>query len=154
MRVYLAAPYAARDLVKNYADELTRIGVTFTSTWLTDTNELTTGALGPANDLDDITIARHIQADFDDIDKADTLVLFTATALPDLPVGKTTSGGRHVETGYFIANHGTENVIVVGPPENVFHRARDIFLAPDWHEAVIELSHRLVQAERDTPRAG
>lgn len=144
MKVYLAAPYAARDTVRSYAAELTRIGFTVTSSWLNETHEINAGTIGAATELDDDAVAQHAHQNLLDIDKAGLLVSITAATL-SVDGG---SGGRHVETGYAIAQ-GLP-VIVVGEPENVFHRLgrAACTVVPDWHEAVIELSHRLVNQPR------
>lgn len=144
MRVYLAAPYAARATIKGYADELTRVGYVVTSSWLEETHEINAGTTGPATELDDAAVAQHAHQDLLDIDKSNLLVSVTANAL-GIEGG---SGGRHVETGYAIAQQ--KPILVVGEPENVFHRlGRACMVVPDWHEAVIELSHRLVNAHGD-----
>ena len=148
MKIYLAAPYAARELVKGYAAELTRIGFTVTSSWIDETHDINAGTTGAATDLDDTQVAAHAAGDLYDIDLADLLVAFTAKATST----EGGSGGRHVETGYAIAKN--KPVVVVGEPENVFHRlGRACTLVPDWHEAVIELSARLVEGRHPRARA-
>lgn len=143
MRIYLAAPYAARAQVRQYAAELERIGFTVTSTWLEETHEISSGTIGAATAVSDAEIAMHAAADLGDIDRSDLVVLLTEGAA-DLVGGNGTSGGRHVETGYAIALG--KPVVVVGEPENVFHRlGRACTVVPTWHEAVIALSARLVQ---------
>jgi hypothetical protein len=148
MKVYLAAPYAARPQVADYAAQLTRIGFTVTSRWLTETHELNAGSLDAAPGIDDDTISRAAYDDLYDVDKSELFVLLTEEAVG---VGSK-SGGRHVETGYFMAKRGARFVIVVGDPENIFHRMADVTCVPDWHEAVVELSRRLVAVERSLPQ--
>lgn len=145
MRVYLAAPYAARDALRPLADELSIIGMEVTSRWLTEDHDLKTAG-GAASRIDDATIRTHCRNDFADIDKADVLVLFTAAAAEAL-IGEPSrigardprlnSGGRHVETGYAIAKH--KRVIVIGEPECIFHRGVECKSVPDWHAAVLAL---------------
>lgn len=147
MRVYLAAPYQSRDQIKTYGQELERIGFTVTSSWLDEKHDINEGTTGAATELSTQEVATHAAADLADIDRSQLLVLFTEAA-----VGHRGGGGRHVETGYAIAK--TIPVLVVGEPENVFHRlGRVAAVVPDWHEAVIELSSRLVRARRDIPMA-
>ena len=55
--------------------------------------------------------------DLNDVVRSDLLILFTAAF-----VGIEGGGGRHVETGWALA-HGVP-IIVVGQPENVFHRMK------------------------------
>lgn len=154
MKVYLAAPYAARAQIKRYASEVTRIGYKVTSRWLDETHEVSEGTIGAAGDLDDTTAAGHASDDLFDISRADLFVLFTAaqSGLNGGPGAAGTSGGRHVETGYAIARDIP--IIVVGEPENIFHRLGSAAMCvPNWHEAVLELSARLVQDRRSKAAA-
>jgi hypothetical protein len=148
MRVYLAAPYGSRAKIAAYASELTRIGFTVTSRWLREEHEITPGTEKAAVDLSDAQVAKHALDDLEDVKASDLLVLFTAKA-----VGREGGGGRHVETGYFIGHRGTRHVVVVGEPEHIFHRMKGVIIVPNWHEAVVELSSRLVEHERAQPQA-
>jgi nucleoside 2-deoxyribosyltransferase len=147
MKVYLAAPYGSRDTIRGYAHQLTRVGFTVTSSWLDEQHEINNGTQGAATALSDDQVATHARDDLRDIDKSDLLVLFTSAS-----VGVEGGGGRHVETGYAIAKLGTRHVVVIGEPENVFHRMTGVVVVPDWHEAVVELSARLVELERSRPQ--
>lgn len=147
MRVYLAAPYGSRDTVRAYAEQLTRIGFTVTSSWLKGTHDINDGTQGAAAALPDAQVDQHARDDIRDIDKSELLVLFTAAS-----VGVEGGGGRHVETGYALAKVGASHIIVVGEPENVFHRLTAVTRVPDWHEAIVELSSRLVTFERSQPQ--
>lgn len=148
MKVYLAAPYGARDTIRDYAAQLHRIGFEVTSTWLNEQHEINAGTQHAAAALSDDQVSGHAYDDLRDVQRSHLFVLFTAAA-----VGVEGGGGRHIETGYFIANCGTAHVIVVGEPENIFHRMATVTAVPDWHEAVIELSSRLAASLRDQPRA-
>ncbi|GAA5154684.1 hypothetical protein GCM10023340_38660 [Nocardioides marinquilinus] len=141
MRVYIAAPYAVRDTIKRLSADLWRIGFTVTSTWLDEAHEINAGTEGAATALDDDAVSAHARQDMADIDRSDVLVLYTAKAC-----GAEGGGGRHIETGYALARDVP--VIVIGEPENVFHRlgAPRVTVVPSWHEAVVELAHRLVAA--------
>lgn len=150
MRAYIAAPYAAREQIKRYATELDQIGYQVTSRWLDephDINPTTTGAALALSDTEANTAARN---DLDDIDGSDIFVVITARECTGLEAQRSTSGGRHVETGYALARG--ISVIVVGDPENIFHRMQLVTGVDDWHDAVIELSARLVAHERNRPR--
>ena len=147
MRVYLAAPYGSRETIRGYASELTRVGFTVTSSWLEETHEINEGTQGAASALDPSQVAVHASTDLTDIDNSDLLVLFTSNA-----VGVEGGGGRHVESGYAIAK--ALPVIVVGDPENVFHRLpRACSVVPTWNEALIELAARLVRDLREADYA-
>lgn len=157
MRVYIAAPYAARAQAKAYADELHRMGIAVTARWLDEDHEINGTTIGAASGLTDEQASQHAGNDIDDIGKADTFVVLTESAcrkaLNGLP---STSGGRHVETGWFLATRGAGHVIVVGDPENIFHRLRLVTVVVDWHEAVLELAarHRARLLDRAIPVAG
>lgn len=154
LRAYLAAPYAARDRVRDYARDLARIGIDVTASWLDEQHEINAGTTGAATALDPAEVARHAATDLDDIERCDVLVLFTAASL-GLDQADVPSGGRHVETGYALAK-GVP-VIVVGEPENVFHRLDRLPLLPiglpwvqvcgSWLEALGELVARLADAK-------
>lgn len=150
MRIYLAGPYSARDQLRSYGQELTRVGFTVCSTWLDEDTEINSGTTGAAAALSDDQVAKHAVTDLVDVQRSDLLVLFTAPSVGLEPEANT-SGGRHVETGYALAL--AKPVVVVGEPENVFHRIGPgrVIVVPNWHEAVLELSARLVQltADRD-----
>lgn len=146
MKAYLAAPYAARTQVRGFRDELARVGYDTCARWLDEDHEISSLTVGAATGLDDATIAGHAATDLADIDQCDILVLITES-VADIVGGTATSGGRHVEMGYAVALG--KQVIVVGKPENVFHRLpRIATVVPTWHEAVIELAARLVDDRR------
>lgn len=128
MKVYLAAPYGSRSQVRLYADELQAAGFDVTSTWLAETHEINAGTEGAATSLPDDVVAAHAETDLIDINLSDVLVLFTSAY-----VGVEGGGGRHVETGYALAQG--KPVIVVGEPENVFHRMLGVHLVADWQHA-------------------
>ncbi|MDQ6524291.1 hypothetical protein RB608_11800 [Nocardioides sp. LHD-245] len=155
LRAYLAAPYAARDRMREYAEDLVRIGLDVTASWLDEEHEISPGTTGAALALDSAEVARHAATDLDDIARCDVLVLFTAGVLGFDPA-EVASGGRHVETGYALAK-GIP-VIVVGEPENVFHRLDHagpdgatgcswVQVCGSWLEAVGELKLRLDAAK-------
>lgn len=142
MKVYLAAPYGAREQVRAMAHDLTRIGIHVTSSWLREEHEINKGTVGAAADVADTDVRAHVAKDFDDIRLSDVLVLITESVAL-LEDGNATSGGRHVETGFALALD--KPVIVVGKPENVFHRAGSeglysVTAVADWHEAVVHLA--------------
>lgn len=124
-RVYLAAAYAARNALRAHAADLATFGIEVTSTWLTETQPLAASTLGAAPDRTTAQITQHALDDLTDIDNADALVVFTGDFLKpfvaaDVPELKLHTGGRHIETSYALAQN--KPVIVVGTPENVFHR--------------------------------
>lgn len=100
MKVYLAGRFVLRGELEAYANRLKEDGHEIVSSWV----------YGGENGMELPQIA---ELDFSDIDRADTLVHFTA------PEGSATpGGGRHVEMGYALGKG--KNVIIVGERENVF----------------------------------
>lgn len=142
MKVYLAAPYAARDSIRDKAAQLKRIGFTVTSTWLQETHEINAGTVGPALALNPSETESHVRTDVKDVLGSDLLVVFTN----DTAGVASSSGGRHVETG--IAMSKGIPVVVVGQPENIFHRSTYCLVVPTWEEALVELAARLIASIR------
>ena len=129
MKIYLAGPYRSRAQLQRFAAELTALGFDVTSRWLEETHEINAGTEGAAPALPDAVVAAHAETDLIDIEISEALVLFTSAY-----VGVEGGGGRHVETGYAIAR--SKPVIVVGEPENVFHRlSSGVHRVTDWAHA-------------------
>ena len=136
--VYLAGPYAARARLNVFAEDLRAMLVEVTASWLNETHDITPGTVNAATDLSDADVAKHASDDLDDIGNADLLILITATVAG---VPNATSGGRHVETGFALAM--PIPVLVVGQPENVFHRLgadQGVFIAKDWQDALSKVA--------------
>ena len=158
MKVYIAAPYAARELAKTYAEELATIGIGCTSTWVTETTEINSQSTGAATGLADDQVHEHVNTDIRDINRSDVLVHLTALHVwrntrNDYSSSKAPalhSGGRHVELGYALARN--KFIVSVGDPENVFHRGRGTNV-PDWHEAVLTLVQieKRIEASKAVP---
>lgn len=144
--LYFAGPYSSRETLKSYRAEASRIGYTVRARWLDGAHEV---AANPAveAEADPAERARWAREDLEDVRGCDILVAFTSAAV-GLPTAGV-SGGRHVETGYALGQH--KSVILVGEPENVFHWLYGITRVPNWHDALIELATRAVDARR--PRA-
>lgn len=135
-RVYLAAPYASRDLCRVYAAELLDKGHVVTSQWIRADHEIREGVVDAAPDHSDAHLTLQTHADFADIESADIVILFTAAWCMinwELHRHQTISGGRHVEVGYALAKG--KMVIVLGQPENIFHRGACV-LAETWEEVL------------------
>lgn len=143
MKVYLAAPYGSRQTIRSYAAELRAIGITVTSSWLDEQHEINDGTQGAAVALSDEQVSQHAQTDIREVRNSDLIVLFTAKA-----AGAEGGGGRHVETGIALALR--KPVLVVGEPENVFHRTVGVFLFSDWHATVIDLARRFAKSNYPT----
>lgn len=124
MKLYLAAPYSARNHLREVAEDLASKGHDVTSRWLWDNHEIKPESEGAAWAQSRQYIAQHVMQDLEDVEEADALVMFTgawvAKTWPSLADTALHSGGRHVEMGYAIAKG--KAIIVMGSPENVFHR--------------------------------
>jgi nucleoside 2-deoxyribosyltransferase len=111
VRFYIAAPYSWRERIKEFIGELEDLGIESTTSWVNETVSIAAGS-----SLSDEERNRHFaEIDIQDIDRADVVVVFTIDPLgPPKP-----RGGRHWETGY--AYGKGKEIVVVGPPENLFH---------------------------------
>ena len=126
MKIYLAAPYAGRDILKEHLSFWQDHGHEVTCGWVKGTRPLETSSFGISATSTDDEVTAHAEMDLADIDEADVLVHYTAQYLQSLDpsLGSVThnlhSGGRHVETGYAIAKE--KPVVIIGPMENIFQR--------------------------------
>lgn len=136
MKLYLAAPFAARDYVRDYAaPTLRQQGHTTTSGWLQSSRPLEPENLGTSPATEPEVVMHRAGLDLEEVLAADVLVHFTANYLCsrtrlDPTAHNLHSGGRHVETGYALAHH--KSVIYLGEPENIFmrglcHKARHLW---------------------------
>lgn len=146
--IYLAGPYEARDVIagEHFAGSLDRVDSRCVSSWLTEEHEINEGTTGPATKLDDATVSGHALDDLVDINSCDVFVLITANQL----MGKaTTSGGRHVETGYALAKG--KHIIVLGEPENIFHRIASgpVERADSWHDVLLAIQRFQIRTLRE-----
>ena len=115
--VYLSARFERRDELNGYRAELEAAGLEVTSRWLID----------PTPELTDEAWRQLATKDVEDIQRAAGLVLFTE------PGRSGGGGGRHVEFG--VALGLDKRVIVVGEPENLFHRLEAVEVVPTWEHA-------------------
>ena len=112
MRIYVAGPYQHKIYISSCAEDLRKIGIEVTSSWLEENHAPNT----QLSELSDAVNTRYALADLRDIDRADAFVLFTVAAnLPPIP-----RAGRHVEFGYALA-HGLPIYVVGKERENIFH---------------------------------
>lgn len=132
MRVYVAAPYGARAQVAGYALELERDGITPTCFWAHGTREIDDTTVHAASALSDQQASAFALDDLGDVASSDALVVLTETA-SDIAAGGAGSGGRHIETGYALALG--KQVIVVGTPDNIFHRCDLVTRVDRWSDA-------------------
>jgi hypothetical protein len=134
MKIYLAARYGRKSELIDYAEQLTALGFTVVSRWLT-------------SDRDSLAHEDWIKYavwDLEDIASVDTVISFTQE--PRAAIG--TRGGRHVEFGY--AHALGKRLIIVGPREHVFHWLPNAEHCESWHEAMALLgfNHPVRSAHR------
>lgn len=147
LNVYLAAPYALRDHLRDLSQELELLGHRCTSSWLIEKQPITAGTVGATTDLTDGACDVHVANDLRDIGRSDVLVVWTWDAAMTEADCIVNSGGRHIETGAALALG--KRVLVIGPPENIFHRSTKVDVVEDWHEACLVLA----VIDRAQPRA-
>lgn len=122
MRVYLAARYPRRDELKIVATRLREQNIEVTSRWLLEKMPLTT----QLPDTSPRFCEGTAQADLEDIEAADTFVLFSENSMVGYP-----RAGRMVEFGYALAKG--KRIVVIGGHENIF-----MFLPEILHYATLE----------------
>lgn len=130
MKVYIAAPYPAREYVESLFPVFAAAGHEITSTWATGTREINVSTVGPSLATAHHDLVRHVEGDLYDIARAKALVSLTAEfciKAASLSVEDPAwyhTGGRHVELGYALAiqQHRSFRIFTVGEPENVFQR--------------------------------
>lgn len=130
MKVYIAAPYPAREFVQSLVPEFAAAGHEVTSTWAQGTREINFSTVGPSPATEHADLVRHVEGDLYDIARAKALVSLTADfciAEARLPVINPMwyhTGGRQVELGYALAvqQQRSFRIFTVGEPENVFQR--------------------------------
>lgn len=118
MNIYLSARFGRQEEMKAIREEILDSGHYCTSRWLDEK---------PGTSERDAALI-----DLKDIDESDCVVFFTET--PD--VGYTT-GGRHVELGYAIANK--KFIYLIGPRENVFYHHPRVEQVPDIHAIIDDI---------------
>ena len=143
MKVYIAAPYALRDVLRQaYLSQLEDAGHTCMSSWLNESVPIGSTTTGSAPGVADLQAQAHVDQDIADVLSSDALVLVTwrqAALLSPKAVTHPNSGGRHVETGMALVMRTP--VVVWGPePENIFHRGVDAYLAPTWRSVLDTLA--------------
>jgi len=108
MRIYLAAAYGDKDLMKLWRYQLRKISMVVTSTWL-DQEEIASGYME--------TLIAH--RDLEEIDSSDILVHYANPARRDR-----WRGGCQVEFGYALACR--KKLVVIGEQQMVFHHCVNV----------------------------
>ena len=127
MKLYLAGPYGDRLRIKKKADKLTALGFHITSRWVHGDHD--EGKSLPE-------LRRYAEEDLQDIAEADVLMVFTSKKADRMPMEPySTTGGHHVEMG--IAMGTGKEVILIGPPANVFHLLPQVRAFDAWSNDVV-----------------
>ena len=109
--VYLAGRFSRRDEFNEYADQLREWGLTVDARWLVENHEW----YGERDDAAIEAARGFAKDDLEDVARSDIVIVFTEP----VNAGGRNRGGRHVEFGIALATH--KDILIVGPPENVFH---------------------------------
>lgn len=146
MRVYLAAMYSLKDDIRVKAEDLKRLGIEYTSTWLDEPHDPKTGI----NEVTPEFCCETAHKDLMDILNSDVLVLFTVDGTTP-----TLRGGRHFEAGFAYGISVAQTIkelavpdvicrplriLTVGPKENIFHHLESIANCATWQGALAFLT--------------
>ena|SRR3990167_5419252 len=110
MKIYIAARFERRQVVRPYASRIWELGHELTSSWLNETTKLPQMSHGEF-------MRKLAVKDLTEIRAADLLILDTAE--------QSTRGGKEVEWGFALGQHQSKLLWIVGPPRNVFHWLAD-----------------------------
>jgi len=132
LKVYLAAPYQAKEIIKSRAAELRAAGIEVTSSWLNEPHK-------PTTQMHELTPAEHqayAEQDVKDVLAADILVFQT-------DITKTIiRAGRHVEFGIALGIGLVRPfpIFVVGQErENIFHHMPQVSHFDNWEAVATRL---------------
>ena len=131
MRIYLAAQYARRDELREYAKQAESCGIHVGAEWLKETDALNS----VLKDSTDASKAAHAQQDWWDVGSCDVFVFFAEDSTVGIP-----RGGRNVEFGVALALG--KPIVVIGEPENIFFYLPgiDIEFFHTWESALVYLT--------------
>lgn len=130
MKIYIAASFPMRRIAFELRAALREIGHKVDSRWIDiaigyDTQET------PTQLHDRLNCNSHV--DLQDVADCDEMIVITEGR----SVEQTTSGGRHVETGFAMALG--KSVVIYGPRENVHHHNEKLIADIFHHEDVLGL---------------
>ncbi len=123
MKIYIAGMYSRRLELLEVSRMFAAAGHKITARWL-DGDEEKPG----------MTQRDKGQMDVDDVVAADVVILFSTPKEMFTRTGEGTSGGRHFEFGLALGLR--KKMILVGPPESVFHHVAQVLQASDAVEAL------------------
>lgn len=118
VKIYLAAPFNQKEVMRQYRATFLQLGYPVTSSWIDE--PCLSDDLAPS----DYYLASAAQRNLADMDEADILVVFPGQG-----------AGHHTELGYMLAFQ--KLIIVAGNRNNVFHYIPTVLHVPDL-EAVLQ----------------
>ena len=128
MRVYIASMFADKDRVKQRAKDLAVLGIACTSRWAEEKVPHNV----KMSDCKDDYLRETATVDLDDILVSDKVILTVPEPelLVEATIAAASRGGRHFESGFVYGlimaqvldgGRPTQELIIMGKPENVFH---------------------------------
>lgn len=123
-RIYIAAKFERRVLLRPIRDQLWKLGHEVVSTWL---DEVARSPLLTSEEF----YRKLALKDFCEISAADLLIIDTEE--------QSDRGGANVEFGFALGLYHKKLCWVVGPPRNVFHQLADRTF-PSWDDCIEVLS--------------
>ena len=128
LKVYLAAPYQMKELIRDRTLELQTLGINVTSSWVNEPEKPTI----EVHEVAPQTNRLYAQRDVVDVRNANLLIF------QDDPTKKIVRAGRHVEFGIAIAYRMP--IFVVGEEhENIFHHLPRVKHFKEWPTVVCAL---------------
>jgi nucleoside 2-deoxyribosyltransferase len=127
MKIYLAAPYQKKELMKERAAELRAAGIIVTSTWLEEPHK-------PTIQLEELTPAQHREyavRDVKDVISADILVFQGDETRTILRAGRTAEFGMIVGANAVRSKQVPIYVVGIGD-ENIFHHLSCVTHFSTW----------------------
>lgn len=121
MKIYLAAKFERRLIIREQADKLWRLDYEIVSTWLNEVQK-------PSGMLVTEFNKKLAIKDLAEIKSADILILDTAVA--------SERGGKEVEFGFALGQFHSKRIFIVGPKRNVFHELCDMQFE-DWDACLV-----------------
>jgi hypothetical protein len=126
-KIYIASFFNTRQRLRQYRDELWKLGYEITSTWLDET------AKPHGMTLHEFFRKLAIK-DIAEIYRADILIIDTIDITP--------RGGREVEFGIAVGEFQNKLLFLVGPKRNIFHELADRVF-DSWDECLWFMKERL-----------
>lgn len=128
LKVYLAAPFQQQKQMQLRAAELRAVGIQVTSRWLEEQDK-------PMGEIPGHIRRINAIHDVEDVIAADMLVFHDDPTIQ--------RAGRHVEFGIAVGIGTTRSfpILVLGPPNNIFHYLAQVYHFDSWADLKANLIH-------------